>query len=92
MSRTSPIPSKFSAMMRPPSNFIALTAPASSARSLRSSAIANACSLNGAVTFIPLPPLAMKARTVSANAPCGSNGPSIAVYDKSCRVSSAKRP
>ena len=45
--------------IRPPSNLNAFAAPASVARSLRSSAMSNAASLNGAVMFMPLPPAAI---------------------------------
>lgn len=83
MSRTRPTPSKFSAMMRPSLKLSVFAAPASAARSLRSSAIANAFSLKGAVTFMPLPPAAKNDSTVAAKASSGSSGPSIAVYEMS---------
>ena len=67
MSFTRPMPSKFSARMRPPSNLSALTAPALGARAEASSASSKARILNGAVTLMPRPPAAAKARTVAAN-------------------------
>ncbi len=72
-SATSPRPSVLSPKMRSPSNRSVLQAPASRARSLRSSARAAASNLKGRVTLQPRPPSARNRRTVSANASSGAS-------------------
>jgi hypothetical protein len=81
------MPSKLSASTPDAVKLRVLAAPASIARSLRSSAYAKASSLNGAVTFMPRPPAARKADAAARNAP---GAPSIASYAMSSPVAAAK--